>query len=190
MTRDDTRGLSRRGLLTGLTGLAAVSAAPAYSSVFGFLKGAGDVRRIKMYSQRTGEMLDTIYWIEGDYIKEALAEINWFMRDWRREETINYDARNINIISATQQLLETNEPFNLLSGYRSPKTNAMLRKNSRGVASKSYHIKGMAADLRMRSRSVNQMAAAARACNSGGVGKYRRSGFIHVDCGPVRTWNK
>ena len=180
--------ISRRKLLGAFAGIATVSAAPAYSNVFSFLKGAGDVRRIKMYSQRTGEMIDTIYWIEGDYIKEAMKEINWFMRDWRKNEVIQYDRRNIDIIAATQRLLETTEPFNMVSGYRSPETNAMLRRRNRGVASKSYHTRGMAADLKMRSRSVEQMAAAAVACHSGGVGKYRRSKFVHMDCGPIRTW--
>lgn len=180
--------LSRRKLLGAFAGIATVSAAPAYANVFGFLKGAGDVRRINMYSQRTGEMIDTIYWIEGEYIEPALDEINWFMRDWRKNEVIKYDRRNIDIIAAAQRLLETTEPFNMVSGYRSAETNAMLRRRNRGVASKSYHIKGMAADLKLRSRSVEQMAAAAVACHSGGVGKYRRSQFVHMDCGPIRTW--
>lgn len=180
--------LSRRKLLGAFAGIASVAAAPAQAGIFGFLKGAGDVRRIKMYSQRTGEMIDTIYWVEGEYIKEALAEINWFMRDWRTNEVIDYAVGNIDIIAASHRLLETSEPFNMLSGYRSAGTNAMLRSRNRGVASKSYHVKGMAADLKLRSRSVDQMAAAGLACRSGGIGKYRRSNFVHMDCGPVRSW--
>ena len=179
---------SRRRLLGAFAGMATVAAAPAYSNVFGFLKGAGDVRRISMYSQRTGEMMDTIYWIEGKYIPEALHEVNWFMRDWRTDETINYDPRNIDIIAAAHRLLETDEPFMMLSGYRSASTNAMLRRRNRGVARNSYHVRGMAADLKLRSRSIHQMASAAVACKSGGVGKYRRSNFVHMDCGPIRTW--
>ena len=182
--------LSRRALLGAFAAVGTIAAAPAQAGLFGFLKGAGDVRRIKMYSTRTGEMVDTIYWIEGQYIPEAMKEINWFMRDWRRDEVIEYDPRNIDIIAATQRLLETNEPFNLLSGYRSAATNAMLRQRNRGVASKSYHIRGMAADLKLRGRSVSQIASAAQACNSGGVGRYYRSSFVHVDCGPIRTWRR
>lgn len=181
---------TRRGFLSTVFAATAVSAAPASANVFGFLKGAGDVRRIRMHAQRTGEMLDTIYWIDGAYIPEALAEVNWFMRDWRQDEAINYDPRELDIIAATHRLLETNEPFNLLSGYRSPKTNAMLRARNRGVAKDSYHMKGMAADLRLRGRTLTQFASAARACNAGGVGSYRRSGFVHVDCGPVRSWKR
>ncbi len=188
MTDGKTTNLRRRSVLLGLTAAAAGVAAPAHAGVFGFLKGSGDVRRLKMYSQRTGEMLDTIYWVEGNYIPEAMKEIDWFMRDWRQNKAIQYDYRNIDIISATHRLLETSEPFGLLSGYRSPETNAMLRRNNRGVATKSYHIKGMAADLKMRSRSVKQMARAGQACSAGGVGRYDRSGFIHLDCGPKRVW--
>ena len=188
MTTPTGVNAGRRRLLCAFAGIATVAAAPSHAGVFSFLKGAGDIRRVRMYSQRTGEMLDTIYWIEGEYISEAMKEINWFMRDWRTDEVISYDQRNIDIIAAAHRLLETTEPFMLLSGYRSPKTNAMLRRRSRGVASNSYHIKGMAADLKMRSRSVNQMASAALACRSGGVGKYRGSNFVHMDCGPIRTW--
>ena len=181
---------SRRRLLGAFAGMATVAAAPAYSNVFGFLKGAGDVRRISMYSQRTGEMMDTIYWIEGKYIPEALHEVNWFMRDWRTDETINYDPRNIDIIAAAHRLLETDEPFMMLSGYRSPQTNAMLRSRSRGVAKNALHMRGQAADLRLASRSVNQMAKAAAACRAGGVGRYSGSNFVHMDCGPVRVWGR
>ncbi len=188
MSSDTPANLSRRSMILGLTGAATTAVIPAQAGVFSFLKGAGDVRRIRMYSQRTGETCDTIYWVEGNYIPEAIDEINWFMRDWRRNEAINYDRRNIDIIAATHRLLETNEPFSLLSGYRSPKTNAMLRRNNRGVASKSYHIKGMAADLKLRSRKVNEIARAAEAIKGGGVGRYYRSGFVHVDCGPRRSW--
>lgn len=163
-------------------------AAPTYSSAFGLLKGAGDIRRIKMHSGRTGETIDTIYWIEGEYIPEVLKEINHFMRDWRSDETIKIDPRNVDTMAAAHRLMDVNEPYMMLSGYRSPSTNAMLRSRSRGVAKNSLHMRGQAADLRLESRSVGQMAKAAAACASGGVGRYSRSNFVHMDCGPVRSW--
>jgi len=141
-----------------------------------------------MYSGRTGESMDTIYWVEGDYIKDALKEINYFMRDWRTDQSISIDARTIDIMAASHALLDVNEPYMLLSGYRSPQTNAMLRSRSSGVARNSLHVKGQAADLRLKSRSVSQMAQAASACASGGVGTYARSNFVHMDCGVVRNW--
>jgi uncharacterized protein YcbK (DUF882 family) len=187
MTDSNLTGLSRRGLL-GAFAATMVVAAPTYSNAFGLLKGAGDVRRIRMYSGRTGESIDTIYWIEGDYIPEVMKEINFFMRDWRTGSKFKMDARTIDIMAASHRLLDVNEPYMLLSGYRSPQTNAMLRSRSSGVARNSLHLKGQAADLRLKSRSVSQMARAAASCASGGVGKYSRSNFVHMDCGPVRSW--
>ncbi len=188
MTDNTSGSPSRRAFLAGVFGTVATAAAPHYANAAGFLRGAGDIRRIKLRSQRTGEFVDTIYWIEGQYIPEALAEINWFMRDWRQNEVIRYDRRNIDIMAATLRLMDTTEPYHVVSGYRSPATNAMLSRRNRGVARNSYHMKGMAADLKLKSRSIHQMAQAAAACNAGGVGKYGRSNFVHMDCGPVRTW--
>jgi uncharacterized protein YcbK (DUF882 family) len=187
MTDLQLNSVSRRGLL-GAFAATALVAAPTYSSAFALLKGAGDIRRIRMYSGRTGESVDTIYWIEGEYIPEVVKEINYFMRDWRTDDTVRMDPRNLDIMAAAHRLMDVNEPYMLLSGYRSPKTNAMLRSQSKGVARNSLHIKGQAADLRLQSRSVGQMAKAAAACSAGGVGKYSRSNFVHMDCGPVRSW--
>ena len=182
-----SNGFTRRGLL-GAFAATALVAAPAYTAAAGYLKGAGDIRRIRMYSGRTGESIDTIYWIEGEYIPEVLKEINYFMRDWRNGKTVKMDHRNFDVMAAAHRLMDVNEPYMLLSGYRSPETNAMLRSKSGGVAKNSLHMKGQAADLRLKSRSVGQMARAAKSCSGGGVGSYSRSGFVHMDCGPVRTW--
>lgn len=187
MTESTTTSLSRRALL-GAFAATALVAAPSNANAFGFLRGAGDIRRLRMVSPRTGERIDTIYWIEGEYIKDALQEINYFMRDWRTDQAVSMDARTVDIMAASHSLLNVKEPYMLLSGYRSPQTNAMLRSRSGGVARNSLHMKGQAADLRLKSRSVAQMAQAAAACASGGVGSYSRSNFVHMDCGTVRTW--
>ncbi|MCQ0969753.1 DUF882 domain-containing protein [Paracoccus sp. TK19116] len=179
--------INRRGLL-GAFAATSVAAAPVMANAFGFLRGAGDMRRIKMYSGRTGENLDVVYWVDGKYIREALNEVNIFMRDWRTGTAIGIDPRAIDVAAASHRLLQTNEPYMMLSGYRSPQTNAMLRRTSSGVARNSLHMTGKAADLRLKSRSVNQMYQAAASCRAGGVGKYSRSNFVHMDCGPVRTW--
>lgn len=154
----------------------------------GLLRGAGDIRRLKMYNGRTGERMDTIYWIEGDYIKDAIKEVHIFMRDWRRDEVHAIDTRTLDILAAAHNLLDVSEPYMLLSGYRSPQTNAMLRARGSGVAKNSRHLKGQAADVRLGSRSVSQIARAAGSCKGGGVGQYHRSNFVHMDCGPIRTW--
>lgn len=179
--------ISRRGLM-GIFAATAIVAAPTATNAFGILRGAGDIRRIRMYSGRTGESVDTVYWIDGKYVKEALAEINHFMRDWRNNQVKGIDPRTIDIAAASHRLMDTNEPYMMLSGYRSAATNNMLRSQMRGVARNSLHIRGQAADLRLKSRSVGQIYRAATTCNAGGVGKYSRSNFVHMDCGPIRHW--
>lgn len=179
--------ISRRALL-GAFAATAVTAAPTYTNAAGFLRGAGDIRRLRMFSGRTGERIDMIYWIEGQYLDDSIKEINYFMRDWRTNDVKSIDIRTIDIMTAAHNLMDATEPYMLISGYRSPKTNAMLRSRSSGVAKNSRHLRGQAADLRLSSRSVSQIARAAAACKGGGVGRYSRSNFVHMDCGPVRTW--
>lgn len=179
--------IGRRALL-GAFAATMVTAAPSYSKAAGFLKGSGDVRRLKMYSGRTGESIDIIYWIEGRYIKGALKEINYFMRDWRANKATAIDTRTLDIMAASHRVMDVSEPYTMLSGYRTPATNAYLRSKSRGVARKSLHMEGKAADLRLKSRSVSQMYNAAASFHAGGVGRYHGSNFVHMDCGDVRTW--
>jgi uncharacterized protein YcbK (DUF882 family) len=189
MVTDKTTLITRRAMLSAFAA-ATVVAAPTFSNAAGFLRGAGDIRKLSMMSRRTGERISTIYWIDGDYIPEAIQEISYFMRDWRRNETKTIDRRTIDIMAASHAILNTDEPFTMLSGYRSAKTNAMLRRQSRSVAKNSLHIKGQAVDLRLGSRSVRQISKAAAKCNAGGVGRYSRSNFVHMDCGPVRVWGR
>ncbi|MEQ6248053.1 DUF882 domain-containing protein [Sulfitobacter sp. HNIBRBA3233] len=183
-------GMTRRGFIGAAFATTAVAAAPTYANAAGFLRGAGDIRRIKMYSGRTGERIDMIYWVEGEYIGDAINEVNHFMRDWRTDDVYKMDIRNFDIMAAAHNLLDVDEPYMLLSGYRSPKTNAMLRSRSSGVAKNSLHMRGQAADLRLNSRSVGQIAKAAAVCRGGGVGRYSGSNFVHMDCGVVRTWGR
>ena len=189
MGKVDHLCVSRRTLLGAFTA-GMVASAPTYSKAFGLLRGSGDIRRIRMYSGRTGESMDTIYWVDGEYVDAAVHEITYFMRDWRNNKVKPIDPRTIDLMAAAHKLLDVDEPYMLLSGYRSPATNAMLRRRSSGVAKNSLHMKGQAADLSLQSRSVDQIARAALACNGGGVGRYSRSNFVHMDCGAVRTWGR
>ncbi|WP_238365399.1 YcbK family protein [Mesobacterium pallidum] len=187
MTDKRTGVFTRRGLMAAFAATA-VTAAPTYTNAAGFLRGGGDIRRIKMYSGRTGEKIDMIYWVEGDYIKESVDEVHKFMRDWRTDQVKFIDLRTIDILAAAHNLMDVTEPYMLVSGYRSPQTNNMLRARSSGVAKNSLHMQGKAADVRLNSRSVNQMAKAAMSCRGGGVGRYSGSNFVHMDCGSVRSW--
>ncbi len=185
---DKTNGtFTRRGILAAFAATA-VAAAPTYSSAAGFLRGGGDIRRLRMYSGRTGERIDMIYWVDGNYIRDAVEEINLFMRDWRSNDVKPIDLRTLDILAAAHNMVDTSEPYMLISGYRSPRTNAMLRSRGSGVAKNSRHLRGEAADVRLNSRSVHQLAQAALACQGGGVGRYSGSNFVHMDCGPVRSW--
>ena len=187
LEKTENNNFSRRFIL-GAFAASAITAAPTFTKAAGFLRGAGDIRSLNMISRRTGERFKGIYCIDNEYIPEVLEEISFFMRDWRRNEIKTIDRRTIDIIAASHKLLDTNEPYTLLSGYRSAQTNAMLRRRSRSVARHSLHMTGQAADIRLSSRSVKQIFKAAAKCSGGGVGRYYRSDFVHMDCGPVRTW--
>lgn len=190
MKSEDTAIFSRRALF----GYAAACAVACVSSPVlaapTILRGAGDVRTIRMVNPRTGDKINTVYWVDGQYIPEVLAQIDFLMRDWRTDQVKKIDPSLLDIAAATHKLLDTPEPFTLYSGYRSPKTNRMLAMRRRGVASDSYHMKGMAADLHLQSRSVRQIAAAAARLNAGGIGKYSRSNFVHLDSGDPRDWGR
>ena len=107
--------ISRRGIL-GVFAATTVAAAPVMANAFGLVRGAGDIRRIRMYSGRTGESIDTVYWVDGKYIRDALNEINVFMRDWRTGQVIGIEPRTVDIAAASQRLLQTNEHYMRLSG--------------------------------------------------------------------------
>ena len=188
MTINGNSGSLTRRAVLGAFAATTVTAAPTLSNATGILRGAGDIRRIRMFSGRTGERINMIYWIEGKYIKDALKEVDYFMRDWRTSSVKSINLRTIDVMAAAHNMMDANEPYMLLSGYRSPKTNAMLRSRLKGVAKNSLHMEGKAADLRLSTRSVGQMARAAAACRGGGVGRYSGSNFVHMDCGVVRTW--
>ncbi|MCC5962700.1 MAG: DUF882 domain-containing protein [Rhodobacteraceae bacterium] len=189
MSLPDSITIGRRSLL-GAFAATAITAAPFFSAAPAYARGAGDIRRLKFYSGRTGENINMIYWIDGEYVPESLAEINHFFRDWRNNEVHRIDTRTIDLLAATHSILRVSEPYMLLSGFRSRQTNNMLRARSNNVAQNSLHLTGEAADVRLRSRSVNQIAQAAIACNAGGVGRYSRSDFVHIDCGAVRSWGR
>ena len=181
---------SRRAAVFGLAAAALAAGAPRALAAPSILTGAGDVRTIRLQNPRTGDKVSTVYWIEGDYVPEALAEIDYLMRDWRVDRIKPISTKVIDIMAAAHRLMETSEPYTVYSGYRTPETNRLLRSRSRGVARNSYHTRAMAADLHLESRSVRQMAAAAERIAGGGVGRYSRSDFVHMDCGPVRSWGR
>lgn len=145
-------------------------------------------RTLSFHNLHTGENLRTVYWQDGDYVPEALADIDHILRDHRTDDTVAIDLGLLNLVYALQQTLDTDEPFHIISGYRSPKTNAMLRRQSEGVAKKSFHMQGRAIDIRVPKRRTKAVQQAALKLSRGGVGYYPRSDFVHVDTGHIRRW--
>ncbi len=145
-------------------------------------------RRLSFYCLHTGESLDRTYWADGGYLPEALDEIDRVLRDFRTGEVRRIERPLLDLLVRLRARLDTSEPFHVISGYRSPQTNAMLAAASEGVASHSLHIQGMAIDIRLPNRSLASLHAAALELKGGGVGYYRASDFVHVDIGRPRSW--
>lgn len=138
----------------------------------------------------TGEKLKVEYWAEGQYLPDALAQVNHVLRDFRSGDVHPIAPQLLDLLSLLRVRLETSEPVTVISGYRSPTTNALLRGEHEhsGVASKSLHMQGMAIDIRIAGRSLAAVHTVALAQRGGGVGYYPASDFVHVDVGRVRTW--
>lgn len=146
------------------------------------------VKSLSLYNTHTEESLETVYWSEGRYLEEPLTEINHIMRDFRTGEIKSIDPRLLDLLNSIKKRLGVTQPFHIISGYRSPETNALLRKIDKGVASKSLHIKGKAIDIRLPDIELSALRKVTIGLRRGGVGYYPKSDFIHVDVGRLRYW--
>ncbi len=145
-------------------------------------------RMLRFYNLHTGESLKTVYWENGEYDPDELARVNYILRDFRANEIKPIDPALLDLLVGVQHRLGTSQPFQVISGYRSPITNAMLHANGEGVAVHSLHIDGKAIDVCVEGRGLAQIRRAAWNLQGGGVGYYPRSGFVHVDTGRIRWW--
>ncbi|EWY39735.1 hypothetical protein N825_04245 [Skermanella stibiiresistens SB22] len=146
-------------------------------------------RTLHLYHRQTGEFFKQTYFEDGFYRVDALDEVNWLLRDWRADKTKPIDPSLLDILYNIANKTDASKPFEILSGYRTPATNASLREHGVPTASHSYHMVGQAVDITLPGVSLRNMRKAALAIGQGGVGYYPRSGFIHVDTGDVRQWN-
>lgn len=144
--------------------------------------------KVSIHNIHTDETFSGVYRVGKYYSPKAFRQINRLMRDHRTGDIHPIDPRLIDIVSKIQKQCRCSQPVELLSGFRSPKTNTMLRRKSRGVAKNSYHTKGQAADIQIPGASTKKTRNAALALRAGGVGYYPRKSFVHVDTGDVRTW--
>ena len=179
--------ISRRKVLGGVLAVAAV-ATGAPLPLQDALATSGSRRTLSLYDPARRTALQATYWIDGWYSPDGLAQINFFMRDRRNDQIMQIDPQLIDILHALQTRLGSQLPVHIVSGYRSPATNAYLAARSGAVARNSYHMYGRAADIRIPGVNLRTLRQAAIALNSGGVGYYRHSDFVHVDNGPVRDW--
>jgi len=176
------RIVSRRHLFFGATAGLALSLAP----VAAFARPAP--RTLSFHNLHTGETFEGAYWADGGYLPHAVAEIRKVLRDFRTGEQHEMDSRLLDLLTVLRGRLETSQPFEVISGYRSPATNAMLRESSDGVAAHSLHMEGKAIDIRVPGRALTHLRDAALGLAAGGVGYYPASDFVHVDVGRVRRW--
>jgi uncharacterized protein YcbK (DUF882 family) len=147
-------------------------------------------RRLAFHNTHTGENVDVVYWSDGHYVPDALAEINRVLRDHRTSEVKAIDRRVLDLLFELRVALKTDKPFHVISGYRSPESNAYLRGRSAtsGVARMSQHMLGRALDVRLPGLEIERIRDTALSMRRGGVGYYPASDFVHVDVGRVRKW--
>ena len=149
---------------------------------------APEYKTLSFEHTHTGDKLKLTYFERGSYIEEALQEINYLLRDFRTDDIHPIDTALLDQLFALRQTLGINKPFHIISGYRSPITNAQLRKQSHGVAEHSFHTQGRAIDIRVEGVSSKTIRNAALTMAQGGVGYYPRNNFVHIDTGRFRTW--
>lgn len=145
-------------------------------------------RRLAFRNTHTGESFSGVYRVGDKYLPDAFKQINYVLRDFRTDQFYSMDPRLLDIMYTVHRMTGQSRPFEIISGYRSPKTNSMLRGKSSGVAKKSYHMKGQAVDLRIKGFSTARIRDLAKSLRGGGVGYYSRSDFVHMDTGDVRSW--
>lgn len=145
-------------------------------------------KSLSFYNTHTGEKLTTTFWAEGVYIPEGLSEISHILRDHRSGIAAPMDVELFDLLYAIRSKMQSNQPFNVISGYRSAASNAKLRDSSSGVAKKSLHMEGKAIDINLPGRNLADLRKIAMAMKQGGVGYYPTSNFVHVDVGRVRSW--
>ena len=173
------RSLLRAGAAVIVSGVAS----PALSKI-----ATADVRSLSFDNLHTGEKLAIDYWVEGQYVPDALKAVNHTLRDYRNGEVHAIDPKLLDLLNILHRQLGSSAPFSVISGYRSPATNAAMHEHSSGVASHSLHIQGMAIDIRLADRGLRDLHDTAKAMRAGGVGYYPSLDFVHVDTGRVRYW--
>ncbi|MCI5178433.1 MAG: DUF882 domain-containing protein [Candidatus Electrothrix sp. AW3_4] len=191
--------MNRRSFLAlgakAVVGLCLAQATPAWASIptipiipTSLVEKSKKPRSLSFYHTHTKERLNIIYAKSGEYDPKALVQINNYLRDFRTSEVHTIDPAVLDILWTIQQKMCCNRTYEVISGYRSPKTNEQLRKRTTGVAKRSLHMKGQAIDVRITGEKTKTVRDCAISLKSGGVGYYAKSNFVHLDTGRVRFW--
>jgi uncharacterized protein YcbK (DUF882 family) len=186
--------LSRRSLIK--LGLFVVGTSifkrPAFAAINSFVSPERRLispeRRLFFYNTHTEETLKVIYWYKGEYLSESLNDINYIFRDHYTGEIKTIDTRLIELLHVIYDRMETKQPFHIVSGYRTRSTNTFLRRSHRGVARRSMHIFGKAADIYLPDCKLSSLRKVAVNLKGGGVGYYPKRNFVHIDVGRIRFW--
>ncbi len=176
------RRILSMGAALGFVGLAGGLSRPALAAT------AAPERRLWLVNTWTGEHFQQPYWIQGRYLTQSLQDITWLLRDHLNAKTCPVDPALLDALHGLCTRIEARQPLQIISGYRSPETNADARRKSRRVAVNSQHIRGKAVDIRVQGCGLATVKKAALSLHAGGVGYYPRSNYVHLDTGPVRSW--
>jgi uncharacterized protein YcbK (DUF882 family) len=176
------RSFLKSGLTLSMAALISTGVKPALAMP------SGGAYSVSFRNSHTGESFSGVYRVGDKYLPDAFERINYVMRDFRANEVFPMDPRAIDIIAAVHRYTGSTNPYSIISGYRSPHTNAMLRSNSRGVAKRSLHMSGQAIDVRLEGVNTKHIREIATNLRAGGVGYYSRQQFVHMDSGTFRTW--
>jgi uncharacterized protein YcbK (DUF882 family) len=177
-----------RRRFVAIAGLVAGAAAAAPTGALAMLTAPSTPRRLRFYNLHTSERLDIVYFEKNRYVPQALAEIDFILRDFRQNVVKPIHPGLLDLVVAIRRKLHSDAEVGIISGYRTPQTNAMLAARSDGVAHHSLHMDGMALDWRVPGRTLEELHRAAVAMRGGGVGYYPASDFVHTDIGRIRYW--
>ena len=175
----------RRSFLKSSVVLASAIGLPALAKA---AQPAPAERTLRLYNTHTGESLRSVFWAEGQFIPDALKDINKLLRDHRNDKIADMDPKLILLLNDVSDKFGDGQTLHIISGYRSPESNAKLAAASNGVAKHSMHMDGKAIDIRMPGKDLAQLHKAAMSMKAGGVGYYPDSQFVHMDTGRVRYW--
>ena len=178
----------RYACLVAATGVAALLSSIVVPSSTETAAANGDTRTLDLYHSHTGESIQATFRVNGSYDPAVLEKLNWFLRDWRNNDRTRMDPRLFDVVWEAYRTAGATQPIVIVSAYRSPQTNAMLRHRSHGVAEHSQHILGRAMDTTMPGMPMERIREIGMRLQHGGVGWYPSSNFVHLDVGSVRAW--